>query len=130
MPPSSDGMSEMRLLTTWAVSCSHCFFIEEIALDSSCVLKYRLKRGSVVSACAKSVCVTLVKRNDGGIFIMKGIFRSARYKLLGDLRKPMERSFMVKGRVARDSEEKALKARVDKVDNSARWIAGSIISSI
>src|SRR5260363_216863 len=31
---------------------------------------------------------------------------------------------------ARDSEEKALKARVDKVDNSARWIAGSIISSI
>src|SRR5260363_308699 len=71
MPRSSDGMSEMRCLTTWAVSCSHCFFIEEIALDSSCVLKYRLKRGSVVSACAKSVCVTLVKRNDGGIFIMK-----------------------------------------------------------
>src|SRR5260363_349568 len=60
----------------------------------------------------------------------EGHFRSARYKLLGDLRKPMERSFMVKVEWARDSEEKALKARVDKVDNSARWIAGSIISSI
>src|SRR5260363_247546 len=130
MPRSSDGMSEMRRLTTWAVSCSHCFFIEEIALDSSCVLKYRLKRGSVVSACAKSVCVTLVKRNDGGIFIMKGISEAPDTNCWATSESRWNALSWGRVEWARDSEEKALKARVDKVDNSARWIAGSIISSI
>src|SRR5260363_167088 len=113
MPRSSDGMSEMRCLTTWAVSCSHCFFIEEIALDSSCVLKYRLKRGSVVSACAKSVCVTLVKRNDGGIFIMKGISEAPDTKCWATSERRWDRFLRGRVELARNREKKALKARVD-----------------